>query len=262
MKHLLLSCAAAAVLCLGQARVHAEPILQLYLEGSTYDPVTESWMLKPAGSSSGAPFRIWALGNVDGPGGKGTIFDVRLSTVYDTSFGDVDISLTPSTTGGFEGFTDPSTPAAPTFIQTVSDGSTPLLGDGRPLPRHGEYGEGRTWQEFGLGDFTLADSPSGNFIDTVPDPGPLGFQINVYEISVSSTANSSLSGLEIHFDLYNSIEAKNHAKFAPFSHDAISQDADATLLPEPSSLLLAGMGALGLVGYGLRCRKKQVVENA
>ncbi len=30
-----------------------EPILQLYLEGGTYDSASESWYLQPAGSSAG-----------------------------------------------------------------------------------------------------------------------------------------------------------------------------------------------------------------
>lgn len=247
----------SAVVCLSGTSAQAEPILQLYLEGSTYDAATESWVLAPPGSSGGDPFRLWALGNVSGPGGKGDIIDVFLSAVYDSGI-EIDISLTPSRAGGigvdvFAGFIDPSTPSDPGMPTLHPLGDRPVLGDGTLLPAHGEYGVGRTWQEFSLGDFDQADSPGGDFINTVPDPVGLGFQINVYEIRVTSPSGASLSGLEIHFDLYNTIEANNHAKFAPFSHDA-------TIIPEPSSLILAGMGCFGMFGYRIRRRRKEQNE--
>lgn len=239
------------VISLWETSASAATILQLYLEGATYDSATESWVLAPLNSNIEDPFRLWAIGNVSGPGGEGLIEDVRLSAVYDTSFS-IGISLNPSTTDFFGKFTDPSTPSDPGMpIQTVTDGSTPELGDGPgTLAPHGEYGEGRTWQEFDLGNFTTpGDSPSGDFSNFFPEPvDDMGFQINVYEISVTPLTEDSLSGLVIHFDLYNTIKATNHAKFAPFSHDA-------TFAPQPSSVILAGMGLLGMFGYGWRKRK-------
>lgn len=227
---LVVGCVLAAS---GVAR--AVPTLQLYLEGSTYNSVTESWELAPAGSSGGAPFRLWTIGNVSGPGGMGSIEDVRLSIVYDKMGPAPTITLTPSTTGGFGGFADPSTPfGTGGLLQTVSNGTTPILGDGSSLPSHGEYGHGRQWQEFSLGDFTLSDSHIADFIDAFPDsPIAMGAQINVYDITVLGG-----SGLVLHFDLYDTIVASNHAKFAPFSHDA-------TIVPIPGGALL------GVVGFGM-----------
>jgi hypothetical protein len=243
--------AAAIALLSVASSAHAVPILQLYLEGGVYNPVTESWEITPPGSSSGAPFRIWTIGNISGPGGAGTIYNVRLAAVYDEAVGDINISLTPALAGGtgtYGGFTDFSLPSLPTLVPrdlASTEGTVPILGDGKPLPQHGEYGEGRVWKEFLLGNFSTVDSQMGDFIDGFPTPtSALGGQINVYDVSV--TGPFGKHPFTIHFDLYDTVYAKNHArsKFAPFSHDA---DGDATIVPEPGSVTLATLGFLGLV---------------
>lgn len=229
----------------------AAPALQLYLEGGTYNTITESWELTPPGSSGGAPFRLWAIGNT---GAVGSISNVRLSVAYSDADLGLSISLTSSTVdiGEFPGiFQDVSLPAsvvpsAPVTTSTgdvsadgingvnvggrvvVVNGSRPVLGNGKPLPAHGIYGLGTVWQEFGLGDFTEVDSRIGDFIDSFPTDFPTMGQINVYDVSVTGG-----SGASVHFDLYDTIVAKNHAKFAPFSHDA---DGDANIVPEPASI--------------------------
>jgi hypothetical protein len=162
---------------------------------------------------------------------------VRLSVAYDAVDVAPLITLTPSTTGGFGGWTDLLQPDDPTWIQTVTDGSSPILGDGSSLPSHGIFGPGTYWQEFGLGDFTETGDSTGDIIDEFP-LFPLGTdgQINVYEISVLNGA-----GLTLHFDLYNTVMATNHASFAPFSHDA-------EIVPDPGSAVLT-MAGLGLVAF-------------
>ena len=227
----------------------AGPILQLYLEGGSYDAATESWTVIGASSE---PIRIWTIGNVSGPGGKGTIFDVRLAVGYDSNAGVTVINLVPSTTGGFNGFADPSTPGAPVHLQTVSDGSTPTLSDGGSLPSHGEYGPGRTWQEFALGDFTLTDSPIGDFIDNFPTTFSANAgQISVYEVTVEGTVEDTV---ELHFDLYDHVQTKTkiRAVFAPFSHDATGT---VDVAPEPGSLIVWAMG-LGVFGLARLYRKR------
>jgi len=229
----------ALALCWGVAPhlAKAEPVLQLYVEGASYDDGTESWTID---SDS---FTLWVIGNT---GWKGTIEDVKLAFAYDSSE-TLGISITPSTTGGLGGFTDPSTPVAPTFIQTVTDGSSPKLGDGSDLPSHGIYGAGTAWTEFLLGDFTLTDSPIADFIDSFPSPNKDdAAQINVYDVTVSG-----VSGL--HIDTYNHVAGSNHTwyKFAPFSHDA--DGGGETPVPEPGTLALLG-AALGC-GWFVRRRR-------
>ncbi len=252
----------------------AEPLLQLYLEGATYDTVTDTWVLSPPGSSNGQPFRLWAIGNVDSTPGH-FIEGVKLSVAYDKSWrangNDLVIALTPSTTGGLGNFDDPSTPSNPTFLQYGAAGTRPLLGDLSPLPWHGIFGPDTVWQEFALGDpwpisedpdrrgFGLMDSPIGDFINTFPTQdvnAPLRGQINVYEVIVTWTGGASASGAEIHFDLYNHYTAGNHVKttFAPFSHDA---DGDVNIVPAPStSVGLITMGLMGAIAYGRRRLKR------
>ncbi len=239
----------AILIACGFARIaQADPVLQLYLEGATYNTNTESWELQsPPGSSSGNPFRLWVIGNVDGPGGHGTINNVRLAVAYDATDSAPLVSLTPTTTGGLGGFFDPSTPINASLLQTVTDGSSPILGNGRALPPHGIYGQGVHWQEFGLGDFELTDSPVADFISSFPDAPDVGRgQINVYDISVLNG-----SGMSLHFDVYNTIEGSNHARFAPFSHDA---DGDTNIVPAPAA------GMLAMVGFAMigSIRKRSV----
>lgn len=261
----------AAVLVLGAltTRVGAEPLLQLYLEGATYDTDTDTWVLAPPGSSNGQPLRLWAIGNVAStPEDK--IEGVRLSIAYDRSWreggNDLTFTFTPSTTGGYGGYCDPSTPNNnnPTFLQYGAENTRPVLGDGTPLPWHGIFGPDTVWQEFALGDFTLIDSPIGDFINvfpTIPTVNPNSTrrgQINVYEITVLWTGGVSAHGAEIHFDLYNHYEGKNHikARFAPFSHDT---DATAQIIPAPPPVVgLVSMGCAGaLIRFGRRLRRKR-----
>ena len=68
------------------ANVQAVPVLQLYVDGATYNTEHESWVFDAV---IGESFTLWVIGNVDGPGGQGTIFDVKLSAVYiDPDVGD------------------------------------------------------------------------------------------------------------------------------------------------------------------------------
>jgi len=216
---------AATILLVVTATASAEPVLQLYLEGGTYDPTSESWVVQGSGES----VRLWVIG-------QSPISNVKLSVAYSASATPA-ISLAGSTTGGFGGFTDPSAPADPTLIQTVTDGSSPVLSSGSSLPSHGVYRDGVAWQEFALGDFTLNDSPIADFIDSLPAPGNKTGQINVYEVSVSGA-------VPIHFDVYNGIAGARGGVFAPFSHDA-----GTGTVPAPAAVLLAliGMGATSLL---------------
>lgn len=229
------------------APAHAVPLLQLYIEGADYNESTQTWELdRPIDQ----PLRLWTIGNVDGPGGKGTIYDTKLSISYDSALGNSpSFVLTPSTTNGFGGFTDPSIASSPTFLGLHTDGSAPLLADGSSLAPHGVFGDHTYWQEYGLGDFSLEDSPIADFITAFPSaPATLSGQINVYEITVSGVP----VGEWIHFDLYGAYMQGSHLKvtFAPFSHDADNQ----VQVSEPGTLALLGGALLVLAGFHWRGR--------
>lgn len=231
---------------LGAKIAFAVPILQVYIEGATYNSSSETWVV------SSGNFRLWVIGNVNGPGGQGTIEDVKLAAAFSSSETG-SISLTGSTTGGYGGFTDPSTSAAPVFLQTNTDGSSPTLGDGSSLASHGIYGAGTSWKEWALGDFALTDSPIEDFITSFPTaPAVTEGQINVYSVSVTGYTN-------VHFDAYNHVGGETHAKyvFAPFSHDGEGSGGGVppASIPEPTTLLLSIMGLLALVGFRRRSVK-------
>ena len=265
---------AASILIVGAAEhVKAEALLQLYAEGAHYYPFSESWVVVPQGPS----FRLWVIGNVAGPGGKGPISNVRLSAAYSKEqYPDISITLTPSIAGGTgyynEYLWDSSPPAVPTLtfdeygkIQTsngfwgddvdevgpvVKDGSAPVLSDGKLLPWHGTFGPEIYWEEFYLGHFTLSDSPIGDFIYEFPEASELhddAAQINVYEVSVTGG-----SAPIVQFDVYNHVDSINRSRaiFAPFSHDV-------SHVPAPSTLVgLMTMAATGLF-IALRRRFKK-----
>lgn len=253
----------------------AETTLQLYLEGATYDPATETWV-KTAASDGSEPIRLWAIGATEH---YGTISDVKLAIAYveqyDEEYGKgepgdrvLDIRLTPSTTLGYNGFLDPSLAADPVFNQH-GEGTIPTLNDGRDLPSHGEYGPGINWQEFKLGDFSLEDSPITDFLGTAPDyllpeaPDPWNHmgQISVYEVWLvppeGFVPDPSFHGLDLHFDLYNHVQTgkKLHSRFAPFSHDV---HGEGQFVPAPPAYVgLIGMAIMGLGAYVWRRRRSE-----
>lgn len=205
----------------------ALPVLQVYVEGGTYDSTTDTWTLTSAGTGSGGTVRVWVIGNTTGSGSKGAISDVNMVISYDSQSPAPTATLDGSTTGGFGGVTDPSTAADGTYVQTVTDGSSPTFSDGTALPAHGVFGSGRDWQEFALGNFTLSDSSIGDFSLVFPTSLEANAgQINVYDVSFSGYNGP------FHFDVYGTTgSGTNKEKHwaAPFSHDA---DATFTNVPE------------------------------
>ena len=258
--------AVTAILGVGAFALPAQaiPLLQLYIEGSVYDPDTESWVLEtPEGEDAPDSIRLWAIGAVGKWDGH-PIEDVRLAIAYDSKWGELDFIFDPANTGGQNGFwpgdpgDEPLTePDNPQRLQYVSDdpGTTPTLSDGRNLPSHGVYNQdGIAWQEFALEDFTrtdwhLTDFIDADFEDLEPQESKAG-EIKVYDISIFGNTY----GVDrFHFDLYNSKPAgrsgRANAWFAPFSHNA---DGDVTVVPTPSAVGVGLVGAMMLLGMRSR----------
>ncbi|GBC98038.1 hypothetical protein HRbin17_00533 [bacterium HR17] len=211
--------------------LHAIPTLQLYIEGATYDPATESWRIV-----TGGELKLWVIGNV---GRYGTIHDVRLAAaVKADETGTITIEPSTATPGLLPSPGDPSFPPSPTLTDNFPSppGALPLLGDGSPLPKHDAYGPNVRFYEWNLGNFTLTDSPIGDFTNQFPTNFPQRGQINAYLITISGFPSG------VHFDAYNHVQGKNSGRFkyrfAPFSHDAVWHT------PEPAAGLLVVVGTL------------------
>jgi hypothetical protein len=258
---------AAVVLAVGMCAslwqsAEAVPTLQIYIENSTYNPTTDTWEF------TGNDVRLWVLGAV---GSYGTISSVHLSAAYSaTESGTISLVPTTASPGFLPAPGDPSVPAAAPLISNPSSatstggpcgdngtsGTIPCMGNGSPLPPHGEYGSGINWVSFDLGGFTLTDSPIGDYINDIPNPSdpsdfPTTGQINAYDVVLSGFSD----GANIHFDAFNHIFVGNHKikyRFAPFSHDALSGGGGS--VPAPSTLLLMA-SALGVAGAWRRSRR-------
>jgi hypothetical protein len=237
----------AATICgIFAAPAHAVPKLQLYIQGASWDATDESWV------TTSSSFRLWVVGDAN----TAPITDVTLVAAYNAINppGFVDLSIAPGTTGGFGGFTDPSTPVAPTFLAEFTDGSIPemnLAGEKLPnLPPHGIYGANTNYQKWALGDMTLSDSPVGDFQIATPTPhATKTLQINVYDVTV----NQVLPGFGVHIDVYGTQSGSN--VFAPFSHDAEFSPGPSFDIPEPATGAALLGGAIGLGWARRRSRR-------
>jgi len=225
----------------------AVPALQLDIEGGWYDPVTETIV------TNSEDFTLYAI-----------LTPKNQASVLDTYY--VSIAVTPKVSsstflGSFKFETQDII-----VTNDMTYGTAPLDDylqgqDPGDLQNHGifptyfyewgfKFDPLMTTSTYNTGD--LPEDPSD-----VPNPGgiaggglvPGGIGSFYMPFLVE---NSSLDGLHnIHFDLYSTKIGKNASNdidrdlFAPFSHDA-------QRVPEPSTLLLLGVGLIGIAGFGRR----------
>jgi len=184
---------------LAAGSAYAIPVLQIYIDGATYDTETETWVVTES------EFDLWVIGNVDA---FGTIYDVKLTASFFGLGGTM--TLTPTTTSSI---TDPSTPAAPAVF-AMGSGGHPVL------PDHGIFNDPTLagWTDYSIGDMSLLDSPIADFngSEVFPTTFPNSGQVNVYHVVVEGWS-------KVHFDAYgetvDSSSGKKSYWKSPFSHD-------------------------------------------
>lgn len=244
-----------AAMVLVASAASAIPVLQLYIEGATYDSETEDWVLQ-----SGGEARIWVIGDTTNTSG---ILDMHLAVAYSDVYDDVVITLTGTTIDGdgtYGGFTDHASNADGIYAGTFASTTRPMLEDGSLLPGHGVYGTGteNTWQLFDLGDMPATSVGNqdaiADFVDSFPTPTTQMGQINAYDFSFTGGDED----ISFHFDLYNHYVADRRGRIdslnAPFSHDATN---NVVPLPPAAGLGLAGVGIVGLVGRKSKNQKSK-----
>jgi hypothetical protein len=251
-KYLLI---AMAICAFTSAQARADPKLQLYVEGSTYDTGTSTWTIS---STVGGGIRLWVIGQGDLTGVNIYIAspttDALTYTVTRDRIGGTGTYPTP---GGSTAFTDSG--LAPTSPSANGSGTGTTPAGQSP---HGIYGSGVSWTSWGLGTFDANNTAIADFSGTSPinpETGNHATMGTIYAYDIKFTGAAVSTTIPINIDAGFSPYGNDDK--APYSHTARGGFGGPggiqgpNPIPEPSTMLIAAVGAMGFVGYGMRRRK-------
>ena len=223
----------------------AIPILQLYVDGSTYDTATESWM------TYDDPFTLQVLGARQQRSLKlvdQVMLHIAVPAEYYRPSGTVTISAIQSSLE--HGVFAPLTFTADSFVHGIP---AQLSGTSGSARSHGIY-QDAYYLSVQLDSLDVRKTPADkviNYVDIAKGltPGTGIGDIDRYLISYSDF-------FLIHMDLTGVAHYDNKKKdgpiFAPFSHDA-DAPTPPPAVPEPATLALILVGLLMAAGMA-RCR--------
>ena len=217
--------------------VQAVPVLQLYIDGATYDDATQTWI------TTETSYELYVIG-------MGSLDNVTLSLALeglgetdDPSAASVDIDGTGYPTGSWAyGYAPLSNE-----VEAWNSGKT-------DLQKHSVYPSWYT--EFGLGSFTNQGGIGNvNHDDALDEDDPYWLPTEGYISSnhqgwFQSYRIDITPGYAVHFDLYTLNGDGTIDEFSPFSHDASGGE-----IPEPATMLLFGIGLAG-AGVVRKLRKR------